>query len=163
MRGCNILVRIFFSDAGPDAQPGVGARRALEKLWACDSGETWCAVGSLLGCGWVLFPFQNKAAPSPLFLPFLFLHSPFFFSLLEIVFPSCQYDGFLWLSVHKQKITTSIPQSARMDIADRYYTVWLIYLCRAIDFLLLSMNQKVASDYWLVNLHVFYLHCVGQL
>lgn len=44
-----------------------------------------------------------------------------------------------------------------------YYIMWLIYLYRAIDFLFLFMNQKVASDYWLVNLHVFYLHCISQL
>lgn len=148
-----------------------GARSALEKLRALFSGswgtgKTWCAVGSLMGYGWLLFPFQNKAIPSPLFLLLLsFSLSSFspFFPILETFYSSCQYGGFLWLSDCKQKITKPIPHSACMDNADRYYIVWLIYLYRAIDFLLLSVNQKVASDYWLVNLHVFYVHCIGQL
>lgn len=144
-----------------------GARSALEKLRALfsdswDTGKTWCAMGSLIGYGWLLFPFQNKAIPSPLFLLLLFFSFssfPPFFPILETFYSSCQHGGFLWLSDCKQPI----PHSACMDNADRYYTVWLIYLYRAIDFLLLSVNQKVASDYWLVNLHVFYVHCIGQL
>ena len=104
-------------------------------------------------------PFSTIPAPS--FFSSFFVTSSF--SSLETLFCSCQCGGFLWRSDCKQKTTQPMPHSAFTENADRYSTAWLIYLYRAIDFILLSMNQKVASDYWLVNLHVFYHHCISQL
>lgn len=162
----------LLSNVEPDIQHGVGASSALERLWALLQQLLGC-WRNLMRCGipyglmddFCSFPEQScpfSTIPSPSFSLSFFI--PPYFSLWETLFSSCPHDGLLRLSDCKLKAAKSVPCSACIDIVQsvKEIRIRLIYLYRAIDFLLLSMNQKVASDYWFVNLHVFCLHCTGQ-
>lgn len=130
-------------------------------------GLRWDLKMSLMGCNslFVCFFFFSRTMLCLLHYSFslcFFLHHPFFWLF---------YKSFLFqtLSVFLVYVTkwwqteNNLYHTLHLWIMKMYHIIWLIYLYRAIDFLFLFMNQKVASDYWLVNLHVFYLHCISQL